>query len=148
MADHAASLWSADERALIDALLNQLVPSRDDGSIPAAGAVGVGAFIARALNEDQTLQSPFAKGLARANEIGAGSEDSVTRIEIEQPEFFKLLQRLAYMGYYSRPDIRGLLGLSAKPVHPDGYDVPIEPEELMADLTAPVRSRGQCYRDA
>ena len=148
MADHAASLWSADERTLIDALLNQLIPSSDDGLIPAAGSIGVAAFVARALDEDPTLQASFARGLAHAAEIGVGSADEVVLIETEQPEFFKLLQRLAYMGYYSRPDIRALLGLSAKPVHPDGYDVPIEPEDLMADLTAPVRSRGQCYRDA
>lgn len=148
MADHVAFQWSSDERAQIDALLNQLIPASADGKVPAAGTLGVGDFIATKLPGDRALQETFRNGLERAAEIGASDADAVARIETELPTFFQALRRLTYMGYYSRPDIRALFGLSAKPVHPDGYEVPVEPEALMADLTAPVRRRGQCYRDA
>ena len=52
-----------------------------------------------------------------------------------------------YKGYYSRPDIREKLGLSAHAVHPKGYDVKKESEELLDALTEPVRQRGPIFLD-
>ncbi|MDH3660377.1 MAG: hypothetical protein OEU92_10160, partial [Alphaproteobacteria bacterium] len=60
--------------------------------------------------------------------------------------FGVLLISAVAMGYYSRGDIRALLGLSPKPVHPDGYDVPPQDLDDIAALTEPVKQRGRCYR--
>jgi hypothetical protein len=144
----AATLWTDDQRGLIDALLNQLIPASRDGRVPAAGDLGVGDFLAGQVAADADLQAVFAEGLARASETGVPDAQAVARLEVACPGFFGALQRLAYMGYYSRPDTRLLLGLSPRAVHPDGYEVPTESDDLMAALTAPVRARGQCYRDA
>ncbi|MEM7072480.1 MAG: hypothetical protein AAF418_02830, partial [Pseudomonadota bacterium] len=73
-------------------------------------------------------------------------ESLVSKLEQNHPEFFQTLLRLTYMGYYSRPDIRVLFGLSEKPTHPDGYQVPADDPKIMAELLAPVRSRPSCYR--
>lgn len=146
MEDPALPLWNAGQVALVNAILNQLIPARADGRVPAAGDLGVAGFVARRVAADPALHALFDRGLDDAAGIGAGDVAAVKRIEAELPDFFAALQRLAYMGYYSRSDVRAALGLSPKPVHPDGYDVPREPEDLMAELTAPVRARGTCFR--
>ncbi len=69
-------------------------------------------------------------------------------VEMEQPRDFAELVRLTYMAYYSRPEIRPLLGVGAHPVHPHGYVVEHESDTLMDELTAPVRARGAAYRQA
>ena len=74
--------------------------------------------------------------------------DLVAQLESSAPEAFQALLRQTYMGYYSRPDVRVLFGLSDQPTQPNGYDVPSESPELMAELTAPVVARGKCYRTA
>ena len=72
--------------------------------------------------------------------------DLVAELESTAPEAFQALLRQTYMGYYSRPDVRVLFGLSDQPTQPNGYDMPSESPEFMAELTAPVVARGRCYR--
>ncbi|WP_038133203.1 hypothetical protein, partial [Thioclava indica] len=67
-------------------------------------------------------------------------------VEAQQPEAFSRLVRLAYLGYYSRADLRPLFGVGAHPVHPQGYNVPRETPDLLEALSAPVRARGRAYR--
>jgi len=51
------------------------------------------------------------------------------------------------MGYYSRADMRAKLGLANHAVHPTGYRVDGEGQELLDFLTAPVRNRGKVFLD-
>ncbi|MGI9417361.1 MAG: gluconate 2-dehydrogenase subunit 3 family protein [Geminicoccaceae bacterium] len=139
------------QRELLDALLDQIIPANADRGIPAAGALGVAAFIEQRVAADAELGRLFQQGLATAAMIvsinGLRVEPDVVRqLELDAPDFFAALIRLTYMGYYSRGDIRGLLGLSPKPVHPDGYDVPEQDLDEIRALTAPVAKRGPCYR--
>ena len=71
----------------------------------------------------------------------------VEAIEAANTEYFTLLLTLTYMGYYSRPEIRSSVGVGSWPVHPKGYEVPLEPADMMEKLTAPVRDRGAMYRN-
>ena len=139
------------QRELLDALLDQIIPASDDGRMPAAGALGVADFIGDRITDDVELKCLFQKGLAQAGMLisinGHRVEPDVVKLlEEKAPDFFEALIRLAYMGYYSRGDIRGLLGLSPKPVHPEGYDVPEQDLDEIRALTAPVEERGRCYR--
>lgn len=141
------------QRELLDALLDQIIPASDDGRIPAAGALGVADFIGDRITADVELASLVQHGLAKAAVLisinGHRVEpDVVTQLGEDVPDFFEELIRLTYMGYYSRGDIRGLLGLSPKPVHPDGYDVPEQDLDEIRALTELVRKRGRRYREA
>lgn len=139
------------QRKLLDALLDLIIPASADGRIPAAGALGVAAFIEQrvATTPDlgQLILHSLAKTAALVDSDGIRLDAAlVARLEQEEPASFEALLRETYKGYYSRGDIRALLGLSAKPVHPDGYDVPEQDLDEIRALTAPVKKRGRCYR--
>ena len=146
-------MWTQTQRILLDAVLDELVPPSNDGTIPGAGALGVADFLPTA---DAYAPNPVEATQAVMTALG-DSFVELTRpekvaalhlIETQQPNAFATLVRLTYMGYYSRPDTRPLFGVGAHPVHPQGYPVPREDEALMDELTAPVRARGKVYRDA
>lgn len=149
-------VWSDREKAMLDAILDQIIPANAERGIPSAASLGLADHLAMVATEDPALATQFHEGLARAEALSTGepfealdNDHQVTvlrQLEQEEPGFFKPLLRHTYMGYYSRPDIRTLFGPSSNPVHPDGYDVSRESPELMAELTEPVRRRGSLYR--
>lgn len=150
--------WNGSDRALLDGLMNEIIPASSDGRIPPGSASGVADFVASKLTGNETAAELFSAGLSSAVDFvnAAGGEfgglgtdarvDIVKRLEEAEPEFFALLIRYTYMGYYSRSDVRPLFGLSDQPTQPHGYDVPPETTEFMAELTGPVRKRGKVYR--
>lgn len=150
--------WSEIERRLVDGILDQIIPKSTDGRVPAAGALGVAEFIFAKAADDENLLSLLQHGVAHALALvqatGRAFSDLdndqqhvlVKQLEEFESEFFAVLIRDTYMGYYSRADIRPLFGLSEKPTQPDGYDVPIEDSEDLAALVEPVKSRGGCFR--
>lgn len=147
-----------DYQQLIDGILNQLIPASADGKIPAAGALGIARYLARVAETDAESGKILELGFKRADELltPKGSKFSdlnnhqqvefVKKLEQQEPEFFSVLLRATYMGYYSRADVRPLFGLSSQPTQPAGYEVPIESPGEMASLTRAVKKRGQCYR--
>ena len=138
-----------EKRALLDAILDILIPANDAKNIPAAGCAGVADFIAKRASENTAVREAIADLINRAElHKGDVTEAVVRQLETDTPDSFALLLRLTYMGYYSRPDIRGLLGLAEWPVHPKGYEVPLESGDFINDLTDPVRARGAIYREA
>ena len=150
--------WSEAEGRLLAALLDEIVPASADGRVPAAGALGVSAFLARKAADDAALAARLREALAHAARLaevrGADFEalDAASRValvealEHDAPAAFAALLRHTYMGYYSRADVRPHFGLSPKPTQPDGYAVPDDDPDEMAALLAPVRARGRCYR--
>ncbi len=139
-----------NDRKLLDAILDQLIPANPDKGIPAAGGFGTGDFIEERAHGDVQLGKALATLLKRAGELARGGMTSavVRQLESERPAEFSELLAVTYMGYYSRPEIRALVGVGAHPVHPQGYAVAPEPPEMIEALTAPVRARGKAYRDA
>ena len=158
MTDENINILNDAERELLNEILDQLVPASAEGNIPAAGTLGVADFIGGKASKDQSVQELICHGLSVARTMmqengksyGSPGSDQrrafVRQLEETEPEFFHRLLRLTYMGYYSRPDIRELFGLSAEPTQPRGYEVPHESPQVMAALVAPVKSRGPCYR--
>ncbi len=132
----------------LDALLDVLIPANRDRGIPAAGELGVAAFVTEAAARNPALNSALVTLIARAGELADGiTPHTVRQLETELPEAFNLLLTETYKGYYSRPDMRAKLGVGSDPVHPAGYEVVRETPELLNKLTAPVRARGPLFRD-
>ncbi|MCY3880475.1 MAG: hypothetical protein OXF74_15035 [Rhodobacteraceae bacterium] len=143
-----SGLWTDEERALLDAMLNCLIPANPERRIPAAGDLGVADFLAQRLRREVELGSAIKTLLNGAPaHADAMTPQAVTALENEFPAEFRALLSVTYMGYYSRPDIRALVGVGSHPVHPEGYEVESESEALLDGLTAPVRERGRNYRD-
>ncbi|MEO9781225.1 MAG: gluconate 2-dehydrogenase subunit 3 family protein [Sedimentitalea sp.] len=146
-------MWATDERVLLDAILDVLIPPGKAGRIPGAGELGVADFIATA---DAYARDPMGAARAVIAAVGHGfltlptdqRVAALKQIEATHPRVFATLVQVTYMGYYRRPDTRPLFGVAGHPVHPQGYVVARESDALMADLTAPVRARGRVYRDA
>ena len=138
------------DRTRLDAILDQLIPANPAKGIPAAGDFGTGGYVEEQAQRDEDLGTALATLLKRAGELADGgiTPSVVRQLETELPTEFSKLLVTTYMGYYSRPEIRALVGVGAHPVHPLGYAVAPEPPELIAALTAPVRARGKAYRDA
>lgn len=140
--------WNSKDRALLDAILDELIPANPERGIPSAGAFGVADFLGNKIAVDPDLAKAVEALLDRARRLADGvSPDAVRQLEVDMPEAFEALLRLTYMGYYSRPEVRLLVGVAPWAVHPKGYEVPDEPPEIMSELTAPVRARGRIYRE-
>lgn len=151
--------WDGAQRALLEGLLNEIVPPSADGRVPGAGAVDVADFVIARADADPKQARLFKHGVTAATSLVDAAGGSLTaldaaqrlalarQLEAREPEFFAALLRHTYMGYYSRGDIRPLFGLSAKPTQPDGYDVRRESPGELAAMLEPVTRRGRCYRD-
>ena len=150
--------WSEDQDHLLASLLDEIVPSSADGRVTAAGALGVAEFLAGKASADPELAASLRAVLSHAAalvEAGGASFDDldaagriavVEALEREVPEAFTALLWHTYMGYYSRADVRPQFGLSPRPTQPEGYELPEDDPDELADMLAPVRRRGRRYR--
>jgi len=138
--------------ALLDCVLDEIVPAREDPPLPGAGSLGVGRYVTEKLGDALPM---IASGLAaldqRAAERGAADfataspEDRtalLTALTAEQPGLLESLVFHGYCGYYQDPRVVAALGLETRPPHPEGY--PLETGDL--DLLDPVRARDTLYR--
>ena len=150
--------WTEAEGRLLTGLLDEIVPASADGRIPAAGALGIADFLARRAADDPALAVLLRQALSRAADLAealggpfdgldaAGRVAVVEALEREAPDAFVALLWHAYMGYYSRADVRPHFGLSDRPTQPEGYEMPEDDPDELADMLAPVRARGRHYR--
>jgi len=125
-------MWNDRQRKLIADILNELVPASADRRVPAAGELGVADFL---FSTASVLERKHLASLAVLAERLSEDPDATSLpklLEAEAPEAFRTLLTLTYKGYYSRPGIRPLFGLSERPVHPSGYGVALESDELLA----------------
>ena len=145
---------SQSQYELVTAVLDRLIPSQ--GDMPGAGEAGTADYLDGIAAGSAQLARLFARGLQdieiAAARIGDGfddlsgdQQDEVLRgVESDSPEFFDLLVRHTYNGYYSNPEVVELLGLDPRPPQPRGNSVE------RGDLSSLelVVERGQAYRDA
>ncbi|MDA0722294.1 MAG: gluconate 2-dehydrogenase subunit 3 family protein [Proteobacteria bacterium] len=146
-------MWTDTQRTVLDAILDELIPSSDDGTVPGAGVLGVAEFLptAQAYAPDPAGSVHTILNAVSSDFVALPRDEKVAvlkRVEAAHGQAFETLVRLTYMGYYSRPDTRPYVGVGAHPIHPNGYPVARETDALMDALTAPVRARGKAYRDA
>jgi len=126
-----AETFTPAERELLRLVLDRLVPA--EGGFPAAGDLGIGAYLEQVAGATPAARRLFVEGLrqiAMAGErarpdgfaaLTGDEQDAVLqRLEREQPAFFEALVRQAYSGYYSHAAVLGLLGEDAPP-QPRGH---------------------------
>ena len=143
-----------DERRALAAVLDQLIPARPDGSLPGAGALGVGERVVEKLGEAWPDIAAALSALdTEARERGATSfgelgdeeaESALNALGATHPGFLPGLVFHTYTTYYHHPRVLEQLGVPPRPPHPEGYSV--EPGDL--GLLDAVRQRGRRYREA
>lgn len=149
-----ASFLSSDQRALLDSVLDRLIPP--SGAMPGAGQAGTAEYLDNVVGESPRLARLFAAGLrdleTAAAERGSSfvamrgeqQDDVLKHIESSNSAFFEPLLMHSYNGYYSNPVVVEALGLEARPPQPRGHEVAFGD---FSTLEA-VSSRGQAYREA
>ncbi|MCR9137507.1 MAG: gluconate 2-dehydrogenase subunit 3 family protein [Alphaproteobacteria bacterium] len=150
--------WNGAELKVLTSLLEQIIPANPDRNIPSAGTAETLSYLSDIAATDGSFQQAARRGLARAADLAANAGGELDQLDADQrvalvrqletiePAFFETLLRHTYMGYYSRPEIRALFGLSAKPTQPEGYSVAAESIEFMSEMTEPVVRRGRIFR--
>ena len=145
---------SQSQHKLVTAVLDRLIPPH--GNMPSAGELGTADYLDGIAAGSAQLARLFSGGLQdieiAAARVGSGFEelsgdqqDEVLKgVEADSPQFFGLLVRHTYNGYYSNPKVVELLGLDPRPPQPRGNRVE------RGDLSSlqVVVERGQAYRDA
>ena len=149
-----ATFLGADQRALLDGVLDRLIPPA--GAMPGAGQAGTADHIDVVVGESPRLARLFAAGLrsietaaarrgSSFTEMSGDQQDDVLRhVESSKAAFFETLLMHTYNGYYTNPAVVAGLGLEARPPQPRGHEVDFGD---FSTLEA-VSSRGQAYREA
>jgi hypothetical protein len=139
---------SSDARSTLSSVLDALLPARDDGRLPGAGALGladaVGAAI-RASAQHADISAALAR-LAADGFPALPAPEQVARLQAlaqESPAVFQALLMRAYGAYYTHPSVVTALGLPPRPPFPEGYVVPATDFSLLDA----VRRRAKLYRD-
>lgn len=141
------------QHAILDAVLNLIVPPSADGRMPGAAEVGVPAYLfAEApdalpvLREElaeleRRARARFARGFAALEE--RERQTLVEELRAQQPSFMSRLAMETLACYYQHDRVLEGLGLEARPPYPKGHQV------VQGDLSLlePVRARGKIYRD-
>lgn len=131
------TILSDEQRTLLVAVLNVLIPPR--GDLPGAGDLGVGGVIERALAAAApalrrlVLDALAAiEGATARRHAGAAfaalaldQQEAVLR-EVEQraPSLFAVLLNQTYRGYYTDPRVLAAIGVDGRPPQPRGHDLP------------------------
>ena len=161
MTSSGQRIFTDHQRDLLTAALNRIIPAQD--KFPGAGDLDGAAWveqavIARAAADQAAGRTPdlrrlFTEGLAQleiaAAQRGAAAfaqlspehqDDALRQIESEHPDFFNVLVRQCYNGYYTNPDIFDLIGYTIP--SPQDY----KPLPFDERLLEPQRRRGQLWR--
>ena len=114
-------IFSSDQRSLLTAVINRIIPSKDQ--MPGAGDLGIGAFIEGVVAENSGLTRMFNEGLAEIavaagpnpteafESLSAVSKDELLRtVETALPAFFDQLVLQTYNGYYTNPEVFKAIG--------------------------------------
>jgi len=124
------------EQRLLAAVLDELVPARADGRLPAAGRLGVAGAVDEALRAAPMLRDVVLDGLAeldaqarQQDPQGFGALGDAARLALLQQQgfVFPLLLQV-YAAYYHQPEVLEALGLEARAPHPVGHEMP--PDDL------------------
>ena len=142
-------ILSADQRSLLAAALNCIVPAQ--GEMPAAGDLDIGGFVESVAAGSAESRRRLLEGLVQidlaAAERGAefaalsaeAQTDALRAVESSAPEFFQYLVTQTYRGYYTNETVTSLLSYRA----PNRQDY--DPLPFDDSLLEPVRQRGQIW---
>ena len=147
--------FSEEQMALVAKVLDQVVPRRD--GFPGAGELGVAQHVGSGAASKPDLGQLLQDGLASIESASRRTHSTafadladdqkvqlLRTVEAESPQFFAMLVRHTYAGYYSNSKIIELMGLEARPPQPLGFDLdPFDPS-----MVEKVSERGKIWRDA
>ena len=135
-------ILSDEQRQLLVAVLDRLVPARED--LAGAGGLGVDRMIERTLALTPSLRRLFLEGLTAIQVASAGQADrdflaldataqeSVLRaVESSSPAFFAALVEHTYRGYYILPEVHAAIGFPSRTPQPAGQAMAAFREELL-----------------
>jgi hypothetical protein len=150
-----APFTAAQQRVLVH-VLDDIIPASGDGRLPAAGQLGVAAYLDQSLNALPGLKAMIVEGLAAldalARQHNAGGLDALSAEERaavlaehagSEHSFPPILIMHTFAGYYQDPRILAVLDLPPRAPHPKGYDMGLDDLSLLG----PVRRRGKLYRE-
>ena len=135
----APNILSEEERTLLTAVLNGIIPPGDGK--PGAGEIGVAATIERTMAASAPLRRLFRDGLiaidvasareySNGTQIGFASLDASAQlavlraVEQELPTFFAALVDHTYRGYYTDPHVYAAIEYDHRPPQPLGHYLP------------------------
>ena len=146
------SFFSDAQTELITEVLNRIIPA--NGERPGAGEIAVN-YLDEVIGGSPRLKRIFNHGLSQIELVAyrmytqdlpslTGEQIDVVlrQVEVDEGEFFDLLVRQAYNGYYTDPRIVQLLGIEARPPQPLGHRV----DQGNITLIENVKNRGIAYR--
>ncbi len=154
MSKDPVEITDSGQRAILDLVLNMIVPPSADGRMPGAAEVGVPAYlVAEAADAlpllrqeleqlERRSRERYARGYA---ELGEGErKDLIAEMRAQASAFMQRLAMETLACYYQHARVLEGLGREARPPYPKGYQV------VQGDLSLlePVRARGKIYRDA
>ena len=152
---HERSLFlSPTHRELLEAVVDRIIPPGN--GVPGADEVGVAEHVEGIAGVSPQSRAILTNGL-KAIEATSGSSHSrdfvslsdrektevLKHVESQHSEFFAVLVRETYSGYYSSPEVLRVKELPLSAPQPAGYEV----EPFDAALLEGVRKRGKAYRD-
>jgi hypothetical protein len=142
------------QSAILDLVLDMIVPPGADGQLPGASAVGVPAYLmARATDAMPLIGAELDALDAQARALysidfcalaPAVRQALVNEIRTRDPGFMSRLALETVTCYYQNARVLEALSLETHPPYPQGFQV------IAGDLglLSPVRRRGKLYRDA
>ena len=138
-----------EQRATLSCVLDEIVPSSEDGRLPGAGTLGLAGAVEGFLQRTPGAVADLARALDALGAAGFAALADAQRtralhdFEAMHPGFVPGLIAPTYLGYYQEPRVYEALGLEPRPPHPKGHV--LEPGDL--SLLEAVRRRGKIYRD-
>ena len=147
------SFFSDAQIELVTEVLNRIIPANE--KLPGAGEIAVD-FLDEVVGGSPRLKRIFSHSLSHIEVSayrlysqdfpslsGEHMDEVLRQVEADEAEFFDLLVRQTYNGYYTDPRIVELLGLEARPPQPLGHQV----DQGNITLIENVKSRGVAYRE-
>ncbi|HSP56167.1 MAG TPA: hypothetical protein VLS25_11335 [Dehalococcoidia bacterium] len=133
----------------MDALLNLVIPPDESGSLPGAGALGLSAAVAAALQADSLLGPLVEAGVQGVREAalsnhpeglsGMTPEAGTKLVETQlsgRPFVIMGILRYLYPAYYQHPLVLTGIGEVPRPPFPEGFDVEATDPRLLEKLRA------------
>jgi hypothetical protein len=141
-----------DQKRLLAAVLDEIIPQSADGQLPGAGELGLAGRIDQALLESPELRPVVAQGLEAVEALAVGRDaagfsalspadrkELLEEVSTTQPGLLPSLVFHTYVAYYQEPRVLEALGFEARPPYPKGYEV----EDTDFTLLDPVRQRSR-----
>jgi hypothetical protein len=137
---------SIEDRKLLSAVLDELIPPQPEYQLAGAGReevvqyvddkltqAGVAPMISGGLAQlTANAQAQFGKPFAQLE--GKERVALLQAFEQQQPMFLQMLMMHTCFGYYQQTDVLEQLGYDPRPPFPKGYDLDVGDEELFRNL--------------